>query len=223
MKSVCIVMPMWNKTAETCCLAWRAVESLREHVDASRIDARIVLVDNASPVQASWVGSCSNWDVLLLRENRGVGPAVNLGALVHPDTDYVCQMNSDCELVEDSVNLMVDMMEEHGVDVGMPEHYENCKHYGLDKSDDLMGSDWRFGAFWVMRRAAWDAVGGFDEDFKMCYFEDTALWAAIEASGRKISGWRGTWVKHVGGASSLPNRDEIFEVNRRLFREKWGR
>ena len=86
-----------------------------------------------------------------------------------------------------------------------------------------MGADWRFGAFWVMQRAAWDAVGGFDEDFQMFYWEDTALWAAIEVTGRKIAGYRGTWVKHKGGASSHPERDFYFERNKKLFEEKWGK
>ena len=220
--SICVVIPMWNKSVETCVLAYNAVNSVFVQTDREKVDLRIVLVDNSSPVQATWVGSANDWDVILLRKNRGFGPAVNLGMKIHPDTDYVCQMNSDCELVEDSINELIRVIEANDIDVAMPESYDNCKHYGLDKSNDLMGQDWRFGAFWVMRRVAWEAVGGFDEDFKMFYWEDTALWRAMEASGRKIAGWRGTWVKHVGGASSHPDRDFYFEENRRLFEEKWG-
>jgi GT2 family glycosyltransferase len=221
--SVAVVIPMWNKEVDTCVLAYNAVNSVFIQTDRAKVDLKVVLVDNHSPVQATWVGSAHDWDVILLRENRGFGPAVNLGMRVHPRTDYVCQMNSDAELVEDSISILIDVVEKFGVDVVMPEHYENCKHYGLGKSDELMGSDWRFGAFWIMPRAVWDGVGGFDEDFEMCYWEDTALWAKLQASGRKIAGWRGTWVKHAGGASSHPDRDFYFERNRRLFEDKWGR
>jgi GT2 family glycosyltransferase len=214
---------MWNKEVETCALAWSAVASVLNHTDPEKVDLKLVLVDNSSPVQASWVGSSPNWDLVLLSENRGFGPAVNLGAKIHPDTDFVCQMNSDCEFVEDTINLLIGAMVKYDLDVGMPEHFENCKHYGLDKSDDVMGRDWRFGAFWIARRAAWEAVGGFDESFEMCYWEDTDLWRSIESTGRKVAGWRGTWVKHAGGASSHPRRDEFFKANKERFEEKWGR
>ena len=223
--SVCVVIPMWNKTADTCVLAYNAVNSVFIQTDRDKVDLRVVLVDNSSPVQATWVGSANDWDVVLLRKNRGFGPAVNLGMSLHPETDYVCQMNSDCELVEDSINKLIRVIEANDVDVAMPESYDNCKHYGLDKGPDeydLMGSDWRFGAFWVMRRSMWDEVLGFDERFKMCYWEDTDLWKRVEKAGGTIAGCRWTWVKHVGGASSIPERDYYFNENKRLFEEKWG-
>ncbi len=224
--SISVVIPLWNKATETCVLAYDAVNSVLIHTDREKVDLRVVLVDNHSPVQASWVGGANDWDVLLLRENRGFGPAVNLGMRVHPRTDYVCQMNSDCELVEDSINMLIRVIEANDIDVAMPESYDNCKHYGLDKGPnefDLMGPDWRFGAFWVMRRAVWDAHGGFDEQFKMCYWEDTDLWRRIEFDGGKIAGCRWTWVKHKGGASSIPDRDAYFNENKRLFDERWDK
>jgi N-acetylglucosaminyl-diphospho-decaprenol L-rhamnosyltransferase len=61
--------------------------------------------------------------------------------------------------------------------------------------------DWALGAFLLLRREAWDAVGGFDEDQWM-YAEDLDLaWRLREA------GWR-TWfepsavVRHAGAAST---------------------
>lgn len=225
--SICVVIPMWNKAEETCELAQRAAVSVIVNTDPHVIDLKLVLVDNFSPVKSNWVDAKADWwDAVLLRENRGFGPAVNLGLSLHPDTDYVCQMNSDCELVEDSINKMVRVLEANQIDVTFPEHYENCKHYGLDQGPneyDLMGQDWRFGAFWVARRSIWDAVGGFDPHFKMCYWEDTDLWKRMEFMGAKLAGCRWTWVKHKGGASSLPDRDAYFEENRKRFEERWGK
>lgn len=215
--SMCAVIPMWNKAPETMELAEKAVASLLCYTSQA-VDLRLVVVDNASPYP---IKSRGDWDLVSLKKNRGFGPAVNLGAKVCPDTDYVLQMNSDCELVEDSVSILIEVMEKYDLSVAFPEHYENCKHYGLDKSNQLMGQDWRFGAFWIARRAAWDVVGGFDESFEMCYFEDTDIFKRIEQTGRKLAGWRGTWVKHRGGSSSLPERDYYFHKNRKLYEDRW--
>lgn len=222
--SVCVVIPMWNKSRETVELAKNAKSSLLHYTDSNLVDLKLVLVDNCSPVLHDF--AYPDCDVILLSENRGFGPAVNLGMKVHPRTDYVCQMNSDCELVEDSVNKLIRVLEANQLDVTFPEHYENCKHYGIDKGPneyDLMGADWRFGAFWVAKRAAWDVVEGFDEQFKMFYWEDTDLWKRIEMNGGKIAGCRWTWVKHLGGASSHPERDAYFLENKRKFEERWDR
>jgi GT2 family glycosyltransferase len=102
----------------------------------------------------------------------------------------------------------------------MPEHFENCMHYGMGKSQDLMGTDWRFGAFYVARTAVMRQVNGYDEDFEMCYWEDTDLWRRLEEKGHRIAGWRGTWVSHWGGASSHPERDRFFAENRERYAKK---
>lgn len=227
LRSAVVVIPLWNKSSETELFTFKALQSLNKYVDRQKVDMHVVLVDNDSPCKADWRAAARDLgldaDVVNLKKNRGFGPAVNLGAALHPQSDYVVQMNSDCELVEDSVNILADVVERNNLAASMPESYENCKHYGLGKSEDLMGNDWRFGAFWVMRRKWWDLVGGFDEEFEMCYWEDTALFAAIEEEGGRIAGWRGTWVMHKGGASSLPDRDHFFEKNRVLFEKKWGK
>lgn len=59
---------------------------------------------------------------------------------------------------------------------------------------------WLSGSFLVVRRSAWDAVGGFDEGFFM-FFEDVDLCRRIGAAG-----WRVVWepagtVTHIGGHS----------------------
>lgn len=210
----------------------RAMESLREH---TTVPYQLIVVDNASPAHKAEQGMpvgpykeflreiCFHQNVDYLKQdtNIGFGRAVNL-AIPVAKGEYFCQMNSDCELVEDTLVMLIGALEYYHFDVAMPEHFENCKAYNLGKSRELMTEQWRFGAFWLMRKQMFESVMGFDESFDMCYYEDTDLWRRIEARGGRIHGYRGTWVKHKGGASSLPNRDALFMANKKRFEDKWG-
>lgn len=219
-----IIIPTYNKDLRVLELSLRGLESLALHV---RAPFEVILVDNASPQGCAsadflrWIG-IHRFDILRLPENAGFGKACNIGFRA-ASAPYLCQMNTDAELVEDSVNLLIGAIERFGLDVAMPEHYENCLHYGLGKSDELMGPEWRFGAFWVARADAIRRVGGFDEGYEMCYWEDMDLWRRMEEAGFRVAGWRGTWVKHVGNASALPQIHELFEKNRRRYESRWGK
>ena len=85
-----------------------------------------------------------------------------------------------------------------------------------------MGPHWRFGAFWLTYTYLFNQMGGFDSAFGLFYWEDTDLWARMESAGHQLAGWRGTWVKHKGGASSHPLRDEVFLKNKALFEARHG-
>jgi len=225
-KDLCsIVIPIWNKAEETRGFCEKAIESIVEHV---KYPYELILVDNASafPLTGEFLYKIffvTGKETILycLPENVGFGPAVNYGA-TKARGEYLCQMNSDCELVEDSVSILIEVMNKHDLAVGMPENYGACKHYGLSKAPVLMGKDWRFGAFWVMRRSVWDEIGGFDEGYISGYFEDSDAWKKIEALGYKIAGWRGTWVYHIGNASSHPDRDKYFQMNRERYEKRWS-
>lgn len=70
----------------------------------------------------------------------------------------------------------------------------------LDPSGGPVDAGWLSGSCFLVRREAWDSVGGFDEGFFM-FFEDVDL-------GRRLgkAGWRSVWtpsaaVTHLGGHS----------------------
>lgn len=230
---VLIGIPVWNKSPETVGFFVSAVKSIKEHV---KISYHLAVYDNASPAHEDpeqknrfleALSDISQLTLLTSAVNVGFGPAVNaLAKIAEGDKiPFFSQMNSDCELVEDSFQILIDVMTRDPrapLSVAFPEHYENCQHYNLDKSDELMGNDWRFGAFWVARTRAFTSMQGFDPVFSMCYWEDTDLWRRMEERHHKLRGYRGTWVKHKGGASSLPNRDEHFNKNAKIYQERWG-
>jgi GT2 family glycosyltransferase len=217
---VSIVMPVWNKDSFAAYLCRRAIASI---VNYTGTPFELIIVNNASPCGDLAVDCKDLLDRIPHRvhyneSNRGFGPACNQG-LKRARGEYFCQMNTDCELVEDSITMLIGAMRLHDLDVAMPEHFENCMAYGMGKSDELM-SNWKFGAFYVARTEALLAVDGYDEDFQMCYWEDTDLWRRMEKAGFRIAGWRGTWVSHWGGASAHPERDRYFQENREKYAQR---
>ena len=78
------------------------------------------------------------------------------------------------------------------------------------------------GCFFVVRTAAFRAIGGFDEDYFM-YVEDADITQKARAEG-KIFYWPGTWVCHAWHRN--PSRDvksflQQLHSMGRYFR-KWG-
>lgn len=220
MKEVAIIMPVYEKSED--CLA---VE-YRERAERSLIqygNAEIIEVNNGSP-HLDRTGMMAD-----LCCNLGFGIACNIGfeiAFKRPNAKFIGQMNTDAELVEDSISILLSAMTTHDLDVAMPEHYENCQHYNLSKSDEVM-PNWRFGAFWIARREALERVREkdgfiFDPRYEMCYWEDTDLWRRMEEMGMKVAGYRGTWVKHKGGVSSVPDMRELFLKNKERFEKRHG-
>lgn len=68
--------------------------------------------------------------------------------------------------------------------------------------------DWLLGAALCIRRDAWDAVGGFDEDYGM-YFEEVDFCRRIRDTGGRVRLVPSAHVVHVGGASTKAYRDAL--------------
>jgi GT2 family glycosyltransferase len=68
-------------------------------------------------------------------------------------------------------------------------------------------------AFWLMRREAWDKIGGFDESFYPAWFEDVDYCKRLLAAGWKIMLFPEHYIFHRG-AHTLENMDyrEFVEV-----------
>ncbi len=84
----------------------------------------------------------------------------------------------------------------------------------VSSSSSVANVGWLSGAFLLVRRDAFEAVGGFDEDYFM-YFEDVDL-------GRRIAlaGWSNLFVPeavvvHVGGASTEKVADVMVRAHHR--------
>jgi GT2 family glycosyltransferase len=83
--------------------------------------------------------------------------------------------------------------------------YRNWKH------DDDREVDWAIGACLMIRRSAWEAVGGFDEQFFM-YAEETDLQRRIRDRGQRVWFTPAVEVEHWAGASGLSNNPAVREM-----------
>lgn len=70
-----------------------------------------------------------------------------------------------------------------------------------DRYDAIAYPEWISGAAMLVRRGAFDAIGGFDEDFFL-YCEDQDLCARLREGGWRIRYEPGATVHHVGGHSA---------------------
>jgi GT2 family glycosyltransferase len=75
----------------------------------------------------------------------------------------------------------------------------------------------------LVRREAWDAVGGFCEDYFPAYYEDVDFCLSIRARGYRVLYAPPSRVRHHEGGSSDPEfRLFLHRHQRRLFRHRWG-
>jgi len=86
--------------------------------------------------------------------------------------------------------------------------------------------DYCSGASLLIRRATWDATGGFDLDFAPAYYEETDLAFAARAAGYRVMYQPRSVVFHLEGESygrdDNPKRMALLERNKARLLEKWG-
>ncbi|WP_338553451.1 methyltransferase domain-containing protein [Paenibacillus sp. KS-LC4] len=77
----------------------------------------------------------------------------------------------------------------------------------------------------LLRRSAYEAVGGLDESFGIGNFEDDDYSLRLRLAGYKLLLCEDTFIHHRGGASFKAEPalyQAAYESNRRRFMEKWG-
>ena len=100
------------------------------------------------------------------------------------------------------------------------------RHPHTAPHDTVRDVDWLLGAALCIRRVAWEAVGGFDEEYGM-YFEEVDFCRRIRDAGGRVQLVPSAQVVHVGGASTKAYRDALarryFSSRARYHRLHLGR
>jgi GT2 family glycosyltransferase len=216
---VAVVIPTWNGRS----LLEAALRSLYAQ---SYSDYEVIVVDNGSSdgtvehLRERWPAV----HVVALADNVGFAAAVNLG-IARAHGEYVALLNNDMELDPEWLAELVAALDAEPGAGSAASKLRMLREPGvLDGAGDLVtwyGATWRRGhgepdrgqydapgvvaspcaGAALYRRAALDAVGGFDERF-FAYLED-ADWG-LRA---QLAGWPCLWVPsavayHLGGATS---------------------
>ncbi|MFN8050905.1 MAG: glycosyltransferase family 2 protein [Acidimicrobiales bacterium] len=180
----------------------RAVESA---LGSTGVDVRVVVVDNGSDEPVTVPAG-----VALVRndENRGVAAARNQGARLG-SAPYLLLLDSDAELRPDCLARLVAELGDDGVAMAAPVFVDQRptdsagaaptfrvkaeralnRRDGYEPTGDTTAPSWdvdfAIGACQLVRRSAWDAVGGLDET----YFygpEDVDFCLRLGAAGHRI-------------------------------------
>jgi GT2 family glycosyltransferase len=188
----------------------------------------VIIVDNAS-TDSSVSGledCCPNAKVVRLDKNIGFAAANNYAArLVSEECNWLALLNPDAFPEPDWLSKML------SVAIAHPEYsffasrlVQAANHEILDGDGDTMhacGLPWRqvhgqsitqgaikpkeifspCAAAALYRRDAFEAVGGFDEDF-FCYFEDIDLGFRLRLAGHRCSLVPNAVAYHVGSATT---------------------
>jgi len=97
-------------------------------------------------------------------------------------------------------------------------HHRSLHDWAIDTPQSV---DWVSGACLLVRRQAWEEVGGFDEAFFM-YFEDVDLCLRIRHAGWQIMYNQRVGITHLGGASE-PGRWLYYQSLEHFYRKHYGR
>jgi hypothetical protein len=132
-----------------------------------------------------------------------MGKAINQGFKLATGDCFIVS-NNDCE-------------------VGNGELKDMCYDDAIGLPDNMPGQLELPRAFYSLPRWVYESVGGYDEQFKVGYFEDDDLirrWYVAKIPFRMSK----VQVAHSPGTTlnNMPDRQAIYEQNKNRFIEKWG-
>lgn len=199
------------------------LESLLEALAQTPLASRVAVVDNASSDDLSALAGefAAAVDFSASDENLGYGGAHNRLAAGHA-SPLLCFVNPDVVVEQrDALLRLLGALEDPAVAVAGPrlltpdgevQRFDHGELRGLrarvangagyahwrprERPADVA---WVSGAFLLVRRAAFEAVGGFDDGFFL-YKEEEDLCLRIRRRGGRVRYVPGAWARHVGGA-----------------------
>jgi len=224
------------------------LESLSRTTRGLGRDVSVTVVaqpDASGTTAVSEVAPFEGWvEIVELGENLGFGPANNLG-VSRSDSDAIALLNPDLELVEGWLEPLIEaLVDDEQVAVAAPplltaegfleEAGASVDHDGVTigigggrsdvaYADAMRDRDVTYAsaACWLVRRSAFEAVGGFDPVFVPAYYEDVDLALRLLDAGFRCRLVTDRPVVHHHHGPDA-ERAEIAERSRRLFIDRWG-
>jgi GT2 family glycosyltransferase/glycosyltransferase involved in cell wall biosynthesis len=231
-------------------LAFRCVELLADclrSVTSQRASCsyEVIVVDNgATPeVRALLDDFATRARVVRSRANRGFAGGCNFGASA-AQGEYLVFVNDDAVPAVDWLEQLVTFADERprsGAVSGMVQFPDGTIQeaggiiwregvaavFGRGKNPDACEVaharqvDYASGCGFLVRRRAFEEVGGFDERYFPAYYEDADLCLTLRAHGWEVWYTPTARLVHVESASIGPDKPLIFRINETRFKDKW--
>lgn len=215
MASVGVVVVTWN-SASTIAACLRSIP----------VQTPVVVVDNDSRDDTLALAAAARPDARLvpLGQNRGFGTACNVGARLLGEAD-VLLLNPDAVLESGTLERLADVLDREatlgavgpmitdseghlelswGKDPSLWTEWRRRQEHAHPPAPESLVSaqvDWVTGACCLIRRAAWEDSGGFDERYFL-YFEDLDLCRRLREQGYGIRFEPAALARHVRGVSA---------------------
>lgn len=219
-----VVVLAWDQLA----LTQRCVESIRQHTD---VDYELVLVDNGSAEWAErYAGRAGDVPVLNGR-NLGFAAGMNAG-LAASSGRAVCFLNNDTVMPSgwaSSLLKTLDADQRTGIVIPALSDAGNGRTVRQAAQPNVLERLQPFeappsGVCYLMRRDQIEALGGWDERYRIASAEDVDLAFAVWTNDLDIVLDASVWVEHVTHGTSdvkLSDREGLWGENRRRLFAKW--
>ncbi len=216
------VVPVHNAPA----LVRRCLESVLAQVGARL--GELVVVDDASDAETvALLASLRHPKLRVVRseKNLGYGGSVNLG-VASCRAPLVLQLNSDVAAHDDFLAPMLAALAADPHLAALNPAGNTYRRYDLARYAPRNGcvvSNHLSGYAFLIRRGVFEAVGGFDPEFGLGYFEDTDLSRRILRAGHWLGVHPDAALHHEshGSFSLRPERRAVLEANRIRYHERW--
>lgn len=192
----------------------------------STMSFEVIVLDNSSSDNSVSMVREQFKKVTLIESEKNLGFAKGVNtAAKRAKGKYLLFLNSDATLLDRNLSEMVQKMEDHqsiaavggnllnrdgitseafGRFYNLPEVFRLLflrKKATHDSPKAMTPVDWVSGGYMVIRREAFEKVGGFDEGFFM-YIEDMDLCYRLRRAGFDVFYYKNAKARHVGQGSS---------------------
>ncbi|HUY22372.1 MAG TPA: glycosyltransferase [Acidimicrobiales bacterium] len=242
---VSIVIPCFNGAG----LTLNCLQSLQATTEAALYE--VILVDNGSTDATVKLAGASDARFCVVRneENTGFGPACNQGAALARG-EFILFLNNDTVLLPGWLEPLVAALDDDPMLAAVqpkllyPDGRLNDAGglvfaagqpwvYGKGRPEPdapefscRRAPDYASGACLLVRRTAFEDVGGFDDRYAPAYYEDTDLSFALRAAGWRVLFEPASKVVHVEGGTAGTDVTQGLKVyqerNAAKFAEKWA-
>ena len=224
---VSIVIPLFNQLEYT----KQCVESLRNH---STENVEVLLIDNgSSDGTGDYLATCTDLNVIRNRENLGCAGAWNQGVR-ETGSEWVVILNNDVIVSSGWLSGLLAAAERERFDVVSPgiregDHNYDIESYARDyvaRMHDAVRRGVADGICFMVHRRVFEAIGQFDENFRIGQFEDADFFRRAALAGFRLGTTGNSFIHHFGSVTQKALGQGRIEKpyvaeNRAYFRKKW--